>query len=83
MAKVNQVAWTVLNEPRKSLVEGVATCEDQRCDGSVGYGGSRDECGEATLDSMIMDGSNMNIGAVVGLRQASNSYKFQHKTFRI
>uniref|UniRef100_A0A1B0GGQ3 Uncharacterized protein n=1 Tax=Glossina pallidipes TaxID=7398 RepID=A0A1B0GGQ3_GLOPL len=32
--------------------------------GSVGYGGSPDEYGEATLDSMIMDGSNMNIGAL-------------------
>uniref|UniRef100_A0A1A9UYW2 Uncharacterized protein n=1 Tax=Glossina austeni TaxID=7395 RepID=A0A1A9UYW2_GLOAU len=70
MAKVK--ANQVLHVPGKSsldaLVDGVATCEDQRCDGSVGYAGSSDEYGETTLDSMIADGSNVNIGAVGGLR---------------
>ena len=31
-------------------------CQSQRCDGSIGYGGSPDETGETTLDAMIMNG---------------------------
>lgn len=31
-------------------------CEEQQCDGTVGYGGSPDEYGETTLDALIMDG---------------------------
>ena len=35
---------------------GCKECEEQRCDETVGWGGSPDEQGETTLDSMIMDG---------------------------
>ena len=35
---------------------GCMECEEQRCDGTVGWGGSPDEQGETTLDAMIMDG---------------------------
>jgi len=35
---------------------GCTTCEQEQCDGTVGYGGSPDENGETTLDAMIMNG---------------------------
>uniref|UniRef100_A0A1A9WSG6 N(4)-(beta-N-acetylglucosaminyl)-L-asparaginase n=1 Tax=Glossina brevipalpis TaxID=37001 RepID=A0A1A9WSG6_9MUSC len=77
--EANQVAWQVLHESGKSsldaLVEGVSACEDKQCDGTVGYGGSPDEYGETTLDSLIMDGSNMNMGAVAGLRQIKDAIR--------
>jgi N4-(beta-N-acetylglucosaminyl)-L-asparaginase len=38
-----------------SAVEaGCSTCEQQQCDGTVGYGGSPDEGGETTLDAMVV-----------------------------
>jgi len=43
---------------------GVKTCEDEQCDGSVGWGNHPDEDGETTLDAFIMDGSTMSVGAV-------------------
>lgn len=39
-----------------AVVIGCGVCEEEQCDGSVGYGGSPDENGESTLDAMIMDG---------------------------
>uniref|UniRef100_W8BPN8 N(4)-(beta-N-acetylglucosaminyl)-L-asparaginase n=1 Tax=Ceratitis capitata TaxID=7213 RepID=W8BPN8_CERCA len=76
--EANSAAWHVLNQKPSgnaldALVEGCATCERLQCDGTVGYGGSPDENGETTLDAMIMDGSNMNIGAVAGLRQIKDA----------
>ncbi|XP_055854732.1 putative N(4)-(beta-N-acetylglucosaminyl)-L-asparaginase GE19290 [Episyrphus balteatus] len=70
-------AWKVLHQPHKTaldaLVEGCSTCERLQCDGTVGYGGSPDEHGETTLDAMIMDGANMNIGAVAALRHIKHA----------
>ena len=48
---------------------GCRTCEQNQCDGTVGFGGSPDESCETTLDAMIMDGSSMQTGAVAGLRR--------------
>jgi len=39
-----------------AVEKGCTTCEDEQCDGTVGFGGSPDENGETTLDAMIMDG---------------------------
>ncbi|KAL6352593.1 hypothetical protein LRP88_13059 [Fusarium phalaenopsidis] len=52
---------------------GCLTCERNQCDGSVGYGGSPDENCETTLDAMIMDGTNMNSGAVAALRRVRDA----------
>lgn len=52
---------------------GCSTCERNRCDGSVGYGGSPDENCETTLDAMIMDGTTMEVGAVAGLRRVRDA----------
>jgi N4-(beta-N-acetylglucosaminyl)-L-asparaginase len=43
---------------------GCRTCEDEQCDGSVGWGHHPAEDGETTLDSLIMDGRTMSVGAV-------------------
>lgn len=55
-------AFSVLSSGGSALdaVEsGCGVCEIERCNGTVGYGGSPDENGETTLDAMIMDGSEM------------------------
>lgn len=39
-----------------AVVEGCSTCEQLRCDGTVGPGGSPDENGETTMDALVMDG---------------------------
>ncbi|KAM9670682.1 N(4)-(beta-N-acetylglucosaminyl)-L-asparaginase isoform 2-T2 [Dama dama] len=69
-------AWKTLAAGGSALdaVEsGCATCEQQQCDGSVGFGGSPDESAETTLDAMIMDGTTMNVGAVGDLRRIKNA----------
>ncbi|KAI0477458.1 asparaginase [Xylariaceae sp. FL0804] len=48
---------------------GCSTCEANRCDGTVGYGGSPDEACETTLDAMVMDGGSMRVGSVAALRR--------------
>ncbi|KAK4466071.1 putative isoaspartyl peptidase/L-asparaginase 3 [Cladorrhinum samala] len=52
---------------------GCATCENNRCDGTVGFGGSPDENCETTLDAMLMDGTTMKTGAVAGLRRIKDA----------
>jgi isoaspartyl peptidase/L-asparaginase-like protein (Ntn-hydrolase superfamily) len=53
-------AWNTIYLKKKSALDavekGCTTCEDEQCDGTVGFGGSPDENGETTLDAMIMDG---------------------------
>jgi N4-(beta-N-acetylglucosaminyl)-L-asparaginase len=52
---------------------GCQACEDARCDGTVGWGGSPDSTGETTLDALIMDGSSMDVGAVGDLRRVRHA----------
>ncbi|CAH0397340.1 unnamed protein product [Chilo suppressalis] len=69
-------AWDVLKQGGSSLdaiQKGASICEEQQCDGTVGYGGSPDEHGETTLDALIMDGKTMNVGAVGALRKIKNA----------
>lgn len=72
-----QSAWNTIYLKKKSALdaveEGCSTCEDEQCDGTVGFGGSPDESGETTLDAMIMDGMTMNMGAVAALRRVKNA----------
>ena len=56
-----------------SLVSGLQECEQRQCDGTVGYGGSPDELGETTLDSMLMDGPQHRVGAVAALRRVKQA----------
>ena len=69
-------AWAVISAGGSALdamTEGCSICEEQQCDGSVGYGGSPDEVGETTLDAMIMDGTTMDVGAVADLRRVKDA----------
>jgi len=52
---------------------GCQACEDARCDGTVGWGGSPDSTGETTLDALIMDGASMDVGAVGDLRRVRHA----------
>ncbi|CAG5104111.1 Oidioi.mRNA.OKI2018_I69.chr1.g1099.t1.cds [Oikopleura dioica] len=58
-----------------AITDGTSTCERERCDGSVGWGGSPDENGESYLDAMIMDGETYNTGAVASLRRCRDAAK--------
>ncbi|KAI5459453.1 nucleophile aminohydrolase [Mariannaea sp. PMI_226] len=69
-------AFAALKIPKMSALDavevGCIACERNRCDGTVGYGGSPDENCETTLDAMIMDGTTMKSGAVAALRRIRN-----------
>jgi len=69
-------AWSVITSNGSSLdavEKGCSLCEEERCDGTVGYGGSPDENGETTLDAMIMDGKTHSVGAVGCLRRIKSA----------
>ncbi|XP_019739896.1 N(4)-(beta-N-acetylglucosaminyl)-L-asparaginase [Hippocampus comes] len=71
-----EAAWAVLQSGGSALdaVEtGCNRCQEEQCDGSVGYGGNPDESGETTLDAMIMNGNTMEVGAVGDLRRIKNA----------
>ncbi|CAG2102549.1 unnamed protein product [Medioppia subpectinata] len=71
-----QNAWKQLSSGGSAVdaVESAgSTCERDQCDHTVGWGGSPDENGETTLDSMIMDGPTLNVGAVAGLRRVKDA----------
>eukprot|EP01065_Artemidia_motanka_P033358 TRINITY_DN40353_c0_g1_i1.p1 TRINITY_DN40353_c0_g1~~TRINITY_DN40353_c0_g1_i1.p1 ORF type:complete len:367 (+),score=115.97 TRINITY_DN40353_c0_g1_i1:63-1103(+) len=68
-------AWDVLRKTDDALTAvelGCAVCEEERCDGTVGWGGQPDTNGETTLDAMLMDGSTMKVGAVGALRRVKS-----------
>ncbi|KAH6609936.1 n4-beta-n-acetylglucosaminyl-l-asparaginase precursor [Trichoderma cornu-damae] len=52
---------------------GCQACQSNRCDGTVGFGGSPDESCETTLDALIMDGRTMKVGAVANLRRVKDA----------
>ncbi|KAG9272347.1 N(4)-(beta-N-acetylglucosaminyl)-L-asparaginase [Astyanax mexicanus] len=69
-------AWSALQaglSPLDAAQAGCTRCEQEQCDGSVGFGGSPDERGETTLDAMIMNGDTMEVGAVANLRRVKNA----------
>ncbi|XP_060842033.1 N(4)-(Beta-N-acetylglucosaminyl)-L-asparaginase-like [Rhopalosiphum padi] len=71
-------SWEVLNMTGSAIdavVAGCTVCEQEQCDGTVGYGGSPDENGETTLDALIIDGSTMNMGAVGHMKRIKSASK--------
>ncbi|XP_041359776.1 N(4)-(beta-N-acetylglucosaminyl)-L-asparaginase-like [Gigantopelta aegis] len=68
-----EVIYTNKGSNLDAVVAGCTECEQQQCDGSVGFGGSPDETGETTLDAMIMDGDTHDVGAVGDLRRVKNA----------
>lgn len=72
----NVRAWQELKVRHSALdaiEKGCSQCEIDRCDGTVGWGGSPSESGETTLDAMIMDGETYDVGAVGGLRRIKSA----------
>lgn len=45
----------------------------------MGLGGSPDQNGETTLDALIMDGNNMNVGAVGAIKRIKNAISVARK----
>lgn len=69
-------AYNALKEKGNAIdaVEiGCSICEFYQCDHSVGYGSNSDTSGYTTLDAMIMDGKNMEVGSVAYLRRYRNA----------
>jgi len=52
----------------------LSECENRQCDHTVGFGGSPDENGETTLDSLLIDGFGHKSGAVAALRYTSRIF---------
>ncbi|XP_011621176.2 probable isoaspartyl peptidase/L-asparaginase 3 isoform X2 [Amborella trichopoda] len=73
-----RAAWKAVDRGLSALdivVEGCSACEELRCDGTVGPGGSPDENGETTIDAMVMDGTTMEVGAVAVMRYVKDDIK--------
>ncbi|CAL9781029.1 unnamed protein product [Musa acuminata subsp. burmannicoides] len=74
-----RAAWRSVNDHCSSavdaVVDGCSACEELRCDGTVGPGGSPDETGETTLDALVMDGTTMEVGAVAAMRNVKDGIK--------
>lgn len=70
-------AWHVLTVENGTALDaveqGCSQCEEDQCDGTVGYGGSPDEDGETTLDALIIDGPRYAMGAVGDLRRVKRA----------
>ncbi|CAF1447562.1 unnamed protein product [Adineta steineri] len=70
-------AFTKLITPGATCLDavevGCRTCEDEQCDGSVGWGNHPAEDGETTLDALIMDGRTITAGAVANLHRIKNA----------
>ena len=80
-------AWQVLQVEGKdkidALVAGCQLCQEQQCDGTVGYGGSPDETGETTLDAMIMNGYCYNFMWFILFKQSHMCFSINVLTFII
>ncbi|XP_008778245.2 probable isoaspartyl peptidase/L-asparaginase 3 isoform X2 [Phoenix dactylifera] len=74
-----RAAWRSVNDRGSpavdAVVDGCTTCEELRCDGTVGPGGSPDENGETTLDALVMNGATMEVGAVAAMRYVKDGIK--------
>lgn len=69
-------AWTNLeryDNAVAAVVNGCSECEEERCDGTVGFGGSPDESAETTLDALIMNGKTHDAGSVAGLKRIKSA----------
>lgn len=73
-----RAAWTAADDGLSAVdavVEGCSACEELRCDGTVGPGGSPDENGETTIDALVMDGVTMEVGAVAAMKYVKDGIK--------
>ena len=70
-----QAGYTALD----SVEMGCTLCEDEQCDGTVGYGGSVDAYGDVSLDALIMDAETHDVGAVTNLRYVRHAISAARK----
>ncbi|KAJ4706598.1 Isoaspartyl peptidase/L-asparaginase [Melia azedarach] len=73
-----RAAWRIVDSGFSAVdavTEGCSACEELRCDGTVGPGGSPDESGETTIDALIMNGVTMEVGAVAAMRYVKDGIK--------
>lgn len=73
-----RAAWTAVDSGFSAVdavVEGCSACEELRCDGTVGPGGSPNEDGETTIDALVMDGVTMEVGAVAAMRYVKDGIR--------
>ncbi|XVF54926.1 hypothetical protein PTKIN_Ptkin05aG0220000 [Pterospermum kingtungense] len=73
-----RAAWKAVDkgfDAVDAVVEGCSACEELRCDGTVGPGGSPDENGETTIDALLMNGATMEVGAVAAMRYVKDGIK--------
>jgi len=70
-----QAGYTALD----SVEIGCTLCEDEQCDGTVGYGGSVDADGDVSLDALIMDAETHDVGAVTNLRNVRHAISAARK----
>ncbi|KAK8975389.1 hypothetical protein V6N11_057483 [Hibiscus sabdariffa] len=73
-----RAAWKAVDkgfDAVEAVVEGCSACEELRCDGTVGPGGSPDENGETTIDALLMNGATMEVGAVAAMRYVKDGIK--------
>ncbi|PPS07476.1 hypothetical protein GOBAR_AA13176 [Gossypium barbadense] len=73
-----RAAWEAVDKGFNAVdavVEGCSACEELRCDGTVGPGGSPDENGETTIDALLMNGATMEVGAVASMRYVKDGIK--------
>lgn len=52
-----------------AVEQGCKVCEEEQCDTSVGYGNHPDTDGHTSLDAMIMNGDNFDVGSVGYIRK--------------
>lgn len=74
--RATEKAWRTLTSTDDVLLtveHGCSQCEEDRCDQTVGYGGSPDENAESVLDALIMDGVTHRAGSVAGLRRIKDA----------
>lgn len=62
-----------------SIEKAVTMVEDYPFYKSVGYGGLPNECCDVELDAAFMDGDNLSIGAVAGIRDFANPVSIARK----
>ncbi|XP_057951641.1 probable isoaspartyl peptidase/L-asparaginase 3 isoform X2 [Malania oleifera] len=73
-----RAAWRAVDSGSSAMdavVAGCSACEELRCDGTVGPGGSPDENGETTIDAMVMNGVTMEVGAVAAMRYVKDGIR--------
>ncbi|KAK1285248.1 putative isoaspartyl peptidase/L-asparaginase 3 [Acorus calamus] len=73
-----RAAWRAVDDGSSAVdavVDGCSACEELRCDGTVGPGGSPDENGETTIDALLMNGTTMEVGAVAAMRYVKDGIR--------